>query len=79
MKISLLIFDRMTALDAVGPLEIIGRAPGAGVSAGIHIALTLLSEVAGPKHAQFVQLMTEYDPQQPYCSGSLESASAAVR
>ncbi len=29
MKIALLIFDRMTALDAVGPLEIIGRAPGA--------------------------------------------------
>jgi transcriptional regulator GlxA family with amidase domain len=52
---------------------------GAGVSAGIDMALTLLSEVAGAEHAQFVQLMTEYDPQPPYRSGSLESAPAAVR
>ena len=31
MEIALFIFDRMTSLDAVGPLEIIGRAPDADV------------------------------------------------
>ena len=31
MQIALFIFDRMTALDAVGPLEIIGRVPDADV------------------------------------------------
>ena len=51
---------------------------GAGVSAGIDMALTLLGHVAGDEHAQFVQLMTEYDPQPPYGSGSLETAPASV-
>ena len=51
---------------------------GAGVSAGIDMALTLLGRVAGDEHAQFVQLMTEYDPQPPYRSGSLETAPEAV-
>ena len=52
---------------------------GAGVSAGIDMALTLAGLVAGEEHAQFVQLMTEYDPQPPFQSGSLESAPEAVR
>ena len=52
---------------------------GAGVSAGIDMALTLLSEVAGEDHARFVQLMTEYDPQPPFNSGSLATAPDAVR
>ena len=51
---------------------------GAGVSAGIDMALTLLGKVAGDEHAQFVQLLTEYDPQPPYRSGSLETAPEAV-
>ena len=51
---------------------------GAGVSAGIDMAFTLLGVVAGDEHAQFVQLLTEYDPQPPYRSGSLETAPAAV-
>lgn len=52
---------------------------GAGVSAGIDMALTLLSEVAGKDHARFVQLVTEYDPQPPFNSGSLATAPDAVR
>ncbi len=51
---------------------------GAGVSAGIDMALTLLGRVAGDEHAQFVQLMTEYDPQPPNQSGSPDTAPAAV-
>ena len=31
MEIALFIFDKMTPLDAVGPLEVIGRVPGADV------------------------------------------------
>ena len=52
---------------------------GAGVSAGIDMGLTLLAEVAGVEHAQFVQLMTEYDPQPPFSAGSLKTAPDAVR
>ena len=52
---------------------------GAGVSAGIGMALTLLSEVSGEDHAQFVQLMAEYDPQPPFDAGSLDKAPDAVR
>jgi len=52
---------------------------GAGVSAGIDMALTLLAEVAGDDHAQFVQLMTEYDPQPPFNAGSLAKAPDAIR
>lgn len=52
---------------------------GAGVSAGIDMALTLLAEVSGEEHAQFVQLMTEYDPRPPFTSGSLKTAPKAVR
>ena len=51
---------------------------GAGVSAGIDMAFTLFGMVAGDEHAQFVQLLTEYDPRPPYHSGSLETAPAAV-
>ena len=32
---------------------------GAGVSAGIDMALTLLGAIAGEEQAQFVQLMTQ--------------------
>lgn len=52
---------------------------GAGVSAGIDMALTLLAEVSGEDHAQFVQLMTEYDPQPPFNAGSLNTAPDEIR
>tara|TARA_R110002126_G_scaffold127188_15_gene269387 strand:- start:1258 stop:1875 length:618 start_codon:yes stop_codon:yes gene_type:complete len=52
---------------------------GAGVSAGIDMALTLLAEVSGADHAQFVQLMTEYDPQPPFDAGSLAKAPDPIR
>ena len=52
---------------------------GAGASAGIDMALTLLSEVAGEDHARLVQLMTEHDPQLPFNSGSPATAPDAVR
>jgi len=41
MRIAILIFDRLTALDAVGPYEVLSRLPGA--------ELVFVAEQAGPK------------------------------
>ena len=50
---------------------------GAGVSAGIDMALTLVAEIAGPQVAQAIQLGIEYDPQPPYDAGAPSKARAA--
>jgi transcriptional regulator GlxA family with amidase domain len=47
---------------------------GAGVSAGIDMALTLVAEIAGPKVAQAIQLGIEYDPQPPFDAGAPSKA-----
>jgi putative intracellular protease/amidase len=41
MEIAILLYDRLTALDAVGPYEVLSRLPGATV--------TFVAETAGPK------------------------------
>ena len=51
---------------------------GAGVSAGIDMALTLAAEIAGERHAQMIQLGIEYDPQPPFDCGSPAKAPEAV-
>jgi len=51
---------------------------GAGVSAGIDMALTLVAEIAGPIVAQSIQLGIEYDPQPPFDSGAPSKASPEV-
>ena len=43
---------------------------GAGVSAGIDMALTLAARIAGDEVAQTIQLGIEYDPQPPFDAGS---------
>jgi transcriptional regulator GlxA family with amidase domain len=50
----------------------------AGVSAGIDMALHLVSQEAGPEVAQAVQLALEYDPQPPHDAGSPDKAPAAI-
>jgi transcriptional regulator GlxA family with amidase domain len=52
---------------------------GAGVSAGIDMALTLAAELAGPEIAQAIQLGIEYDPQPPFDSGSPSKADPGIR
>lgn len=52
---------------------------GAGVSAGIDLALTLLGEMFGPEMAQAVQLGVEYDPQPPFDAGAPSKAPAELR
>jgi transcriptional regulator GlxA family with amidase domain len=51
---------------------------GAGVSAGIDMALALAGRVAGDETAQSIQLQIEYDPQPPYQSGSPRTASPEI-
>jgi len=50
----------------------------AGVSAGIDMALHLVSREAEPAVAQAVQLGIEYDPQPPFDSGSPAKAPAPI-
>ena len=47
---------------------------GAGVSAGLDMALTLASRVSGEAVAQAVQLGIEYDPKPPFDTGSPDKA-----
>ena len=49
---------------------------GAGVSAGIDMALTLAGRIAGEKVAEAIQLGIEYDPDPPFDAGSPEKAPA---
>jgi cyclohexyl-isocyanide hydratase len=51
------------------------RVTGAGVTAGIDFALTLVSRLKDDAYAKTVQLMMEYDPQPPFDSGSPAAAS----
>ncbi|GAA3775404.1 DJ-1/PfpI family protein [Plantactinospora mayteni] len=52
---------------------------GAGVSAGIDMALTLAAQLADRTTAEAIQLAIEYDPQPPFDAGSPAKASQAVR
>jgi putative intracellular protease/amidase len=51
---------------------------GAGVSAGIDMALALAARIAGDQVAQAIQLGIEYDPQPPFDAGSPQKAPAEV-
>ena len=59
-----------------GRADTVGR--GAGVSAGIDMALTLVTEIYGPEIAQAVQLGIEYDPQPPHDAGAPEKAAPEI-
>jgi putative intracellular protease/amidase len=52
---------------------------GAGVSAGIDMALTLAALEAGEDEARAIQLTIEYDPQPPFDSGAVELAGEQLR
>ena len=51
---------------------------GAGVSAGIDMALSLTERVHGRQLAESLQLVIEYDPQPPFNSGSPTKADAST-
>ncbi|WP_067968694.1 DJ-1/PfpI family protein [Mycolicibacter icosiumassiliensis] len=52
---------------------------GAGVSAGIDLALWLAAQIAGEDHAKAIQLVIEYDPQPPFDSGHTSKASVQTK
>jgi transcriptional regulator GlxA family with amidase domain len=51
---------------------------GAGVSAGIDLALTLAAHIAGPEVAQSIQLAIEYDPHPPFDAGAPSKAPKPI-
>jgi transcriptional regulator GlxA family with amidase domain len=71
--------DRLSELGATPLAERVvedGKViTAAGVSAGIDMALTLASRLAGDQMAQTIQLGIEYDPDPPFDSGSPAKAS----
>lgn len=56
-----------------------GIVTGAGVSAGIDLALAVVAELQGTEMAQAVQLGIEYDPQPPFDCGAPSKADPAIR
>jgi transcriptional regulator GlxA family with amidase domain len=52
---------------------------GAGVSAGIDLALEVVAKLSGPDIAQSIQLLIEYDPQPPFDTGSPSKAPQAIK
>jgi transcriptional regulator GlxA family with amidase domain len=52
---------------------------GAGVAAGIDLALQLVGELQGSETAQAIQLGIEYDPQPPYDTGAPGKAPTVIR
>lgn len=46
------------------------RITGGGVTAGVDFGLVVAAELVGPRVAQEIQLMIEYDPAPPFPSGS---------
>mgnify|MGYP000728289004 CR=1 FL=1 len=51
---------------------------GAGVSAGIDFALSLLAKLRGEPYAKAVQLQAEYAPQPPFVGGTPETTDAVL-
>ncbi len=51
---------------------------GAGVTAGLDMALTLAARLASTEVAQAIQLGLEYDPQPPFDAGSPDKAPAEI-
>jgi transcriptional regulator GlxA family with amidase domain len=74
--------DRLAELGAKPVPRRVVRAgkivTGAGVSAGIDMALTLVREEMGDDFAQGLQLAIEYDPDPPFDAGSPHKAPAHV-
>jgi cyclohexyl-isocyanide hydratase len=70
--------DDLSVLGAIAVSERVvrdrNRITGAGVTAGIDFALTVIAELWGESTARAVQLALEYDPQPPFAAGSPRTA-----
>jgi cyclohexyl-isocyanide hydratase len=74
--------DLLTTFGAVpDPARVVREGnlfSGGGVTAGIDMALTVMSEIAGPDFAQAVQLGLEYAPEPPFAAGRPEVARPEI-
>ena len=70
--------DNLSALGAIAVPERVvvdrNRITGAGVTAGIDFALSVIAQLWGEPIARSVQLGLEYDPQPPFAAGSPRTA-----
>jgi transcriptional regulator GlxA family with amidase domain len=77
-----LAYDELEALGAKPTSERVvfsdKYVTGAGVSAGIDMALQLVQRMYGDELAQAIQLGIEYDPQPPFDSGSPSKAAPEI-
>ena len=55
------------------------RITGAGVTAGLDMGLTMVALLRDKLYAECTQLVSEYDPNPPFHSGSLKTAPPDVR
>jgi putative intracellular protease/amidase len=55
------------------------RITGAGVTAGLDFGLTMVGELRDRTYAECCQLMSEYDPNPPFNSGSIKTAPPEVK
>ena len=71
--------DQLSMLGAIPVSQRVvidrNRVTGAGVSAGLDMALALVARLYGPAMAEEIQLDIEYDPEPPARSGSPKSAA----
>jgi cyclohexyl-isocyanide hydratase len=73
------LLSRFDAIAVQGRVVRDGRViTGAGVTAGIDFALTLVAELKGREIAESIQLALEYAPEPPFDSGTPQSAPASV-
>lgn len=72
MEVAILIFDRLTALDAIGPYEVLRSVFGAKVK--------FVAKEPGPKRtdAGSLALVADYDPQPPFNAGSPAKAPSEI-
>ncbi|MCJ2057361.1 DJ-1/PfpI family protein [Methylobacterium sp. J-048] len=54
------------------------RATGAGISAGLDLALALAARLRGPDYARTAQLVAEYAPEPPFQAGTPAQAGPAI-
>ena len=70
--------DDLSALGAIAVRKRVvsdrNRITGAGVTAGIDFALTVIAQLWGEPVARAIQLALEYDPQPPFTEGSPRTA-----
>ena len=71
---------RAMGVDVVGERVVFDGTfvSGAGVSAGIDMALALTARVHGEDVAKAIQLAIEYDPQPPFAAGTPATADAST-